>query len=556
MLLAGEPAKPAATATDEPPLRIWINNDGRFLRGDRARVHVWAEDDGYLVVLQADTEGHLKVLFPIDPADDNFLRGGKKYEVKSRGGRDAFDVGDHTGRGTIYAAVSRAPFRFDQFVVSNHWDYPALEPQQLPEDPESELTDLVRRMAQGSFDYDLMSYYVVESVTYASDSYYSYYPSVGFNYGCGYYGCGSGFSFSLAFGAPYYYPPYYYRPYYYYPYYGYYPTYYPYYSYYPYYYRPAYYPYYPYYGRYYYGNPYYGHPYPSPYRSRVNSPYYGNPGYNPYRFRGATVTNTDFRNRRYTFGSAVNTVYIPPRRFTGSETSSPLRRTLDRDGVVRSEPTLRRRAAGTSVADRAEPGRAGERRTEAGTIEARRARPAESPRTSDTRNRREPMPVDVSPRRSSSAERGERRTESGTTESGTIEARRSRPAESPRASEGRRTSDTRSRSEAMPVDVSPRRSSLDDGSDRSARRSGSEALPRGTRAEPRSEPRSSGGGDWGGSRPSGGGDRGGWSGGDGGRRGGGGSSGGGGSWGGGGGGGGGRGGGGGGVTWSGGGRRH
>lgn len=540
ILLAGEPAKPAAAAADEPPLRIWISNDGRLLRGDRARVHVWAEDDGYLVVLQADTEGHLKVLFPIDPADDNFLRGGKKYEVKSRGGRDAFDVGDHTGRGTIYAAVSRSPFRFDEFVVSTHWDYRALEPQQLPEDPESDLTELVRRMAQGSFDYDLMSYYVVESVTYASDSYYgSYYPSVGFHHGCGYYGCGSGFSFSLAFGAPYY-PPYYYRPYYYgfpyYPYYGYYPTYHPYYSYYPYYYRPVhYYPYSPYYGRPYYGYPYNGFPYASPYRSRINSPYYGNPGYNPYRFRGTTVTSTDFRNRRYTFGSAVNTVYVPPRRFSEAETSSPLRRTLDRDVAARSEPSLRRRVSPTTVTDRADPVRAGERRTEVGTIEARRARPAERPRTSETGSRREKMPVDASPRRSSStAGGGERRTESGTNE-----ARRARPAESPRAS------DTRSRHEAMPVDVSPRRSSLDDGSGRSARRSGSEGLPRATRAEPRSEPRgeprSSGGGGWGGSRSSGG-DRGGWSGG-------GGWGGGGGSWGGGGGGGGG-------VSSSGGGRRH
>ena len=77
-----------------------------------------AEDDGYLVVLQADTEGHLRVLFPIDPTDDNFVRGGKKYEVEGRGGRDAFDVGDRAGRGTVYAAVSRAPFRFDEFILA------------------------------------------------------------------------------------------------------------------------------------------------------------------------------------------------------------------------------------------------------------------------------------------------------------------------------------------------------------------------------------------------------------------------------------------------------
>src|SRR5918995_6010831 len=172
LLLASEPGQPAAATADDPPIQIWINNDGRFLRGDRARVHVRTEDDGYLIVLHADAEGHLRVLFPIDPTDDDFVRGGKKYEVEGRGGRDAFDVGDRSGRGSVYAAVSRSPFRFDEFVLSDHWDYRALEPRQLAEDPEPELTELLRRMAQGSFDYDVMSYYVVDRV-YASD-YYSY----------------------------------------------------------------------------------------------------------------------------------------------------------------------------------------------------------------------------------------------------------------------------------------------------------------------------------------------------------------------------------------------
>ena len=111
--------------------------------------------------------------FPLDPTDDNFVRGGKKYEVEGRGGRDAFDVGDRSGRGTVYAAVSGTPFRFDEFTLSGHWDYKALEPRQLAEDPEPELTELVRRMAQGSFDYDVMSYYVVDRVVYANDYSYS-----------------------------------------------------------------------------------------------------------------------------------------------------------------------------------------------------------------------------------------------------------------------------------------------------------------------------------------------------------------------------------------------
>jgi uncharacterized membrane protein YgcG len=409
LLLASEPGHPVATTADDPPIQIWINNDGRFLRGDRAKVHVRTVDDGYLVVLHADAEGHLRVLFPIDPTDDNFVRGGKKYEVEGRGGRDAFDVGNHSGRGSVYAAVSRTAFRFDEFVLSDHWDYKALEPRRLAEDPEPELTELVRRMAQGSFDYDVMSYYVVDRVVYGNDYSYNrpYYGGLHYDsFGCGYYGsCGSGLSVSLFFGRPYYRRSYY-GPFHY----AYDPFYDP-FFYDPYYYRPAY-----YYPRHYWGYPYH-------YRNvrYRNVGYYYNRPYTPYRFRDRTVANADYRDRRYTFGRAVNTVYTPPvSRFSEPDNASPIRRTVDRQVVERPEATASRRSADrTKVNDQpgarrsAEPRsstgasgstegrRAGERRrSESTTIEARRARPAETPRAEpDTRGRREALPQDVSPRR-------------------------------------------------------------------------------------------------------------------------------------------------------------
>jgi uncharacterized membrane protein YgcG len=409
-------------------------------------VHVRAVDDGYLVVLHADAEGHLRVLFPIDPTDDNFVRGGKKYEVEGRGGRDAFDVGDRSGRGSVYAAVSRSPFRFDEFVLSDHWDYKALEPRQLAEDPEPELTELVRRMAQGSFDYDVMSYYVVDRVVYANDYSYHrpYYGGFGYDdFGCGYYSsCGSGLSVSLFFGRPFYrrhyysafhygydpyYDPFFYDPWYYRPY------------------RPVY-----YYPRHYWGYPY--HYYRNVgYYNRWDRPY------TPYRFRDRTLANTDYRDRRYTFGRAVNTVYTPPvSRFSEPDNASPIRRAVDRHEGERPEATVARRTTDrTEVGSRPNRGasrstegrRAVERRqSESTTIEARRARPRETPlAVPDVRGRRENLPVDVSPRR---------------------------------------TTDDRSRSEAAPArDERPAPEA------RSARRS-DDGPPRETRSEPRSEGRS------------------------------------------------------------------
>ncbi|HYC31712.1 MAG TPA: DUF4384 domain-containing protein, partial [Gemmatimonadales bacterium] len=157
---------------DDPAVQLWINNDRRFVPGDQARVHVRAKDDGYLVVLHSDADGNLRVLFPLDPGDDNFVRGGKRYEIHDRGGREAFQA-DRTGHGTVYAAVSRAPFRYEGYVLGDHWDYRTLAPERLPRDPETELTELVRRMAGGSFDYDVLTYDVLERVVYASDYSYS-----------------------------------------------------------------------------------------------------------------------------------------------------------------------------------------------------------------------------------------------------------------------------------------------------------------------------------------------------------------------------------------------
>ena len=179
LLFAAAPGEPAATPPSVPAIQIWLNNDRRFFPGDQGRVQVQTLEDGYLVVLHVDPDGHLRVVFPVDPTDDNFIRGGKKYEVRGRGGRETFDVDNRTGHGTIYAAVSKSAFRFDDFVVGDHWDYKTIAPNRLPEDPESDVTELVRKMSQGSFDYDLLGYDVIEHV-YASSDYYdnSSYASV------------------------------------------------------------------------------------------------------------------------------------------------------------------------------------------------------------------------------------------------------------------------------------------------------------------------------------------------------------------------------------------
>jgi Domain of unknown function (DUF4384) len=337
----------------DPPIQIWINNDQRFLPGDRAKVQVRTEDDGYLLVLHVDPEGYLRVLFPLDPDKDNFVRGGKKYEVRGRGDRQAFET-DATGRGTVYAAVSREPFRFDGFVVGDHWDYRTLAPARLSSNPESELNELVRRMAQGDFDYDLLGYDVLDRSTYASDYYPRYYGSIYddpwcYRFSCGRPYYGSPFSVSIVFGRPY--RRYYYDPYFY----AYDPFYNP-FFYDPYYYGPAYYP------RYIYPRPYYPYGFRDWYhRDRYRS--YAQP-FTPYRFRGADGFSAGYRDRGSDLRRSTNTVYHPP--FTTVREpaiATPARRVIDPSGEALPDGVARQR-----LVDEA-------RRVQSRPVEAHRARP-------------------------------------------------------------------------------------------------------------------------------------------------------------------------------------
>ena len=421
LLAFGTPATAAVRAAggDDPAIQIWISNDRRFLPGDRAKVQVRTREDGYLLVLHADPDGHLRVLFPLDPSDDNFVRGGRKYEIRGRGGRESFTVDNGRGRGTVYAAVSHDPFKFDQFVLGDHWDYRNLAPQRLSSDPEQDLNELVRRMVDNSFDYDILTYDVLERVVYASeyasDYYGSYYDGCGYSYFCGrsYYGSPYSVSIGLFFGRPFYrrsfYDPFFV---------GYNPFYDPFFFD-PYYYRPYYYPVYHSYA-YPYGGYYYNHYYSG---NRYYPGWNWNQPYTPYRFRSAGFA--PYRDRRFDLGRSVNTVYMPPVvRAREPVSANPIRRVTDPRPATDAQPSVdgrtrapagdagaARRAGDRSPARAPESngGRRVENRMTQPNIDARRAREPDQVRSiiPDSRDRTDGrnMPTEIRPNRSDNTPR-------------------------------------------------------------------------------------------------------------------------------------------------------
>ncbi|MES2124337.1 MAG: DUF4384 domain-containing protein [Gemmatimonadota bacterium] len=240
-LLAAAPPSNSHLIDDRPPtpvvaasVRITLNG-GDYEPGGRVRVQVEPSQDGYLVVFRVDGDGRVRVLFPLDPDLDAFVKGGKRYELRGRGERETFLADDRGGNGLIYAALSNGPLSFGQYAVNEHWDYEALRLRDEQSDPEVDLGDIVRRMAgDGRFGYDVAGYRVHDVRTIASggrgynDPFYDPYwscLSCGWGYGPGAtvrIGIGSRWNSWYGYNDPWYYDPWYYDPFAYDAYYGYY----------------------------------------------------------------------------------------------------------------------------------------------------------------------------------------------------------------------------------------------------------------------------------------------------------------------------------------------
>ncbi len=153
-----------------PYVELWTDRDDVVERGDRVRVYFQTDIDAYVTIFRVDTDGRVRVLFPLDPWDDNYARGGVPYEIQSRGGRFTFRVDDYPGQGYVFAVASADPFRYGGYVLGNHWDYRAIaEHGRIVGDPYvafGDVIDVIVPPNYVSYSYDAVSYYVERRYDY------------------------------------------------------------------------------------------------------------------------------------------------------------------------------------------------------------------------------------------------------------------------------------------------------------------------------------------------------------------------------------------------------
>jgi hypothetical protein len=112
------------------------------------------------VVFRLDGEGRIRPLFPLNPDDSSFVRGGREFEIRGRGDRDAFTVDERDGTGYVIAAISETPFDLAAYARGSHWDLRALSDAAGGLDPETALLDVIDSLATDRYDYDLARYAV------------------------------------------------------------------------------------------------------------------------------------------------------------------------------------------------------------------------------------------------------------------------------------------------------------------------------------------------------------------------------------------------------------
>jgi Domain of unknown function (DUF4384) len=148
-----------APAQSDPPIRLKLARQTLTpTQGEKVRVRAAA--DGYLVVLRTDTEGSIRIVFPVNPSDEGSIKAGRDVEIRGRGDRDAFAAFEKPGSGTVLAAWADHPFTFAEFETHGHWTRAGLVADSAAADPEAAMLAIVDQMSASPYQYDLAEYTV------------------------------------------------------------------------------------------------------------------------------------------------------------------------------------------------------------------------------------------------------------------------------------------------------------------------------------------------------------------------------------------------------------
>jgi len=136
-----------------PQVALWTNRrDDAYERGDRMTIFVRTDVDAYVTIFRVNTDGHARVLFPMHPGDDNYLRGAAAHAVPGTQRGYTLRVQEYPGEGFLFAVVTLDPIAFHAFARGREWDYRALGlASRVTGDPYALFSDLLAALVPESY---------------------------------------------------------------------------------------------------------------------------------------------------------------------------------------------------------------------------------------------------------------------------------------------------------------------------------------------------------------------------------------------------------------------
>jgi len=144
-----------AQPVSEP--RIWLDRgtDPVLEPGDRVRIYYRTPADSYVAILQIDTDGTTRMLYPRSPTESHYARADRDYRLLFP--RSAYwNVDDRPGVGYFFVVTSPIPFDLSDFRYSYYdggWDLSAVG-STVYSDPYVAMDDYVARLVPDWEDVD------------------------------------------------------------------------------------------------------------------------------------------------------------------------------------------------------------------------------------------------------------------------------------------------------------------------------------------------------------------------------------------------------------------
>ena len=144
-----------AQRVSEP--RIWLDRgtDPVLEPGDRVRIYYRTPADAYVAILQIDTDGTTRMLYPRSPTESHYARADRDYRLLFP--RSAYwNVDDRPGVGYFFVVTSPTPFDLSDFRYSYNdggWDLSTVG-STVYSDPYLAMDDYVARLVPDWEDVD------------------------------------------------------------------------------------------------------------------------------------------------------------------------------------------------------------------------------------------------------------------------------------------------------------------------------------------------------------------------------------------------------------------